>query len=277
MAVLSAAGLILIAQLTRWQVVQHGTFVDLAKRQNEREIVLKPTRGNIYDANHHLLAVDTIQYEVSASPQLISNPRETSDRVYRLLNIPRETLLDSFEGEALWVPLSRNASREVGETLLGWEITGISASPRSKRAYPENALGAHLLGFVNDNSQGYYGVEGYYDNLLQGLAGRQRGEHGPFGDIIPLGDFEITLPTEGADLYLTLDRSIQQMAEEELAAAVEEYGAEGGSVIIYNPKTGALMASANLPNYDPNNFAESDIENFLDPLKPSTPRSWGCG
>jgi len=266
MAILSAVGLLLIAQLVRWQIIEHNTFVKLARQQNRKEFVLKPRRGNIYDHYHHLLAVDTIQYEISASPQLISDPQKTADRLYRLLNIPRDTLLEGLSSDKAWVPITRTASREVGETLIKWDITGLTVTPRSKRAYPEQAMGSHLVGFVNDNNNGFYGIEGYYDSLLKGLAGRQTGEHGPFGDIIPLGDFEITPPTEGADLYLTIDRSIQHMVEEELFQAIERYGAESGSVIVLNPQTGAILASTSLPTYDPNNFAQSDTAYFSDPL-----------
>ena len=266
MAILSAAGLILVAQLVRWQVIEHQTFVKLANQQHQKEFVLKPTRGNIYDRNHHLLAVDTVQYEVSASPQLISDPQQTADRLYRLLNISRETLLAGLSGDRPWVPITRTASREVGETLLKWDITGLLVAPRSKRAYPERSLASHVLGFVNDNSNGFYGLEGYYDAILQGSAGRQAGEHGPFGDIIPLGDFEITLPTEGADLYLTIDRHFQQMVETELAQAIATYGAESGSVIVLDPQTGSILALASLPNYDPNAFAQTEASYFPDPV-----------
>lgn len=266
MAILSAVGLILVAQLMRWQIIEHKSFVKLAEKQNQKEFILKPARGNIYDRNQHLLAVDTVQYEVSASPQLISDPQQTAGRLYRLLNIPRKTLLAGLSSDQPWVPITRAAPREVGETLLKWDITGLLVSSRSKRAYPEQNLASHVLGFVNDNSDGFYGVEGYYNALLQGSVGRQAGEHGPFGDIIPLGDFEITLPTEGADLYLTIDRNIQHMIEEELAQAITRYGAEGGSVVVTNPRTGAVLASASLPSYDPNAFAQTEANYFLDPI-----------
>ena len=266
MAVLSAAGLVLAAQLIRWQIMEHGYFVELAAQQNQKEIVLNARRGNIYDHHHHLLAGNTVQYEVDASPQLIADPQETADRLYRLLNIPRDTLLEQLTSDRPWVPLTRDAPQAVGKTLLEWNITGLIVTPRTKRAYPESTLASHLMGFVNDNNNGFYGVEGYYDTLLQGLAGKQRGEHGPFGDIIPLGDFEITPPTEGADLYLTVSRSIQEAVEEETALIIDKYGAESGSVIVINPKTGALIATVSLPDYNPNHFADTEAELFPDPM-----------
>jgi len=196
-------------------------------------------------------------------PKIISDPYETTDRLYRLLNIPRETLLEGLTSDALWVPLTRSASREAGETLREWDITGIEVIPRSRRAYPEASLAAHMMGFVNDNNNGFYGLEGYYDSVLRGAAGKQKGEHGPFGDLIPLGDFDITPPQEGADLYLTLNRAIQQAVEDELYQAVQLYGAESGTVVALDPKTGALLAAATWPAYNPNDFAETDAAYFL--------------
>ncbi|HHJ06019.1 MAG TPA: penicillin-binding protein 2, partial [Anaerolineae bacterium] len=263
MAVLSAAGLLLVAQLARWQIFQHDEFVALAKEQNQREIELKASRGRIFDSNNHLLAANDFVYEVSASPQIINDPYETTDRLYRLLNIPRETLLDGLLSNALWIPLTRSAPRDAGETLREWDITGIEVNPRSRRAYPEGTLAAQLIGFVNDNNDGYYGLEGYYDKVLRGASGKQEGEHGPFGDLIPLGEFDIVPPKEGADLHLTVNRAIQQAMEDELYQAVQRYGAESGVVVVLNPKTGALLASANWPAYNPNDFAQTDAAYYI--------------
>lgn len=275
MAVLCVAGLVLVFRLAQWQIFGHTMFLDKALEQNEKEVEIKPTRGNIYDSAAHLLAGDTVQYEVSASPNLISDPQKTTERLYRLLNIPRETLLEALSSGKVWVPLSRDASYEVGKTLLEWDITGISVTPRSKRAYPEGQLAAHLLGFVNDNHNGFYGIEGYYDEYLTGEPGKQKGEHGPFGDLIPMADFQLIPAIRGADIYLTINRAVQQVIEEELATAVTRYGAESGTIAVLNPKTGALLGSANWPTYDPNTFSNTDPALFVDPLvsKPYEPGS----
>ncbi|MEM7031070.1 MAG: penicillin-binding protein 2 [Chloroflexota bacterium] len=266
MAVLSAAGLVLVAQLIRWQVVEHQTFVVLAEKQNQKEIIIPARRGNIYDRNQHLLAGNTIQYEVAVSPQIINDREHTADRLYRLLNIPRQDLLEILSDEGVWVPLTRNVPREIGETLIEWDITGLILNAQSKRAYPETLLASHLIGFVNDNNNGFYGIEGYYDSWLRGSSGLQAGEHGPFGDIIPLGAFEVTPASPGADLYLTINRNIQQTVAEELEFAINRYGAESGTIVVLEPKTGVILASVSLPNYDPNRFADSDITHFSDPV-----------
>lgn len=275
MALLCLAGLVLVFRLAQWQIFGHNVFLEKANIQNKQEIELEPARGNIYDCANHLLAGDTVQYEISASPNLISDPQKTTDRLYRLLNVPRETLLEELSSDKVWVRLNPEVSYEVGNTLLEWDITGISVTPHPKRAYPEGSLAAHLLGFVNNTRKGFYGIEGYYNEYLTGAPGKQAGEHGPFGDLIPMADFQLIPAVQGADIYLTVNRAVQQVIEEELATAITRYGAESGSIAVLNPKTGALLGSANWPTYDPNNFSTTEQALFIDPLvsKPYEPGS----
>lgn len=266
MAVMSAAGLVLVGQLIRWQVLEHHRFAQLAEAEHQNELVIPPHRGEIHDRNGHILAADVIQYDISASPKIISDPYATADRLYRLLNVPREDLLKSLTGDSPWVPLAKGASQAVGETIIEWDIVGLKVEPRAKRVYPEGDSAAHLLGFVNSNGNGFYGVEGFYDDMLRGTAGLQTGERSPFGEIIPLGVSHYVPPVSGANLYLTVDRSIQHLIERELKSAVKQYGAQGGSVVVLEPKTGAILGMASYPTYDPNNYGASDENLYFDPV-----------
>src|SRR5215210_5269655 len=116
MAVMSAAGLVLIGQLIRWQVVEHHRFAALAEAEHQDELVIPPHRGEIRDREGHLLAADVIQYDISASPKIISDPYATADRLYRLLGVPRDELLKNLTSDSTWVPLAKGASQAVGET-----------------------------------------------------------------------------------------------------------------------------------------------------------------
>jgi cell division protein FtsI/penicillin-binding protein 2 len=266
MAMMSAAGLVLVGQLIRWQVVEHHRFALLAEAEHQNELVIPPHRGEIRDRAGHILAADMIQYDISASPKIISDPYAMADRLFRLLNVPRDELLKSLTSDSPWVPLARNAPQAVGETIIDWDIVGLKAEPRAKRVYPEGEMGAHLLGFVNSNGNGFYGVEGFYDDMLRGTAGLQTGERSPFGEIIPLGASHYVPPVSGANLYLTVDRSVQHMIETELKTAVTKYGAQGGSVVILQPKTGAILGLASYPAYDPNHYNSSDESLYFDPV-----------
>jgi cell division protein FtsI/penicillin-binding protein 2 len=125
MAIMCAAGLVLVGQLVRWQVLEHHHFAGLAEAEHQDELVIPPHRGEIRDRNGHLLAADIVQYDISASPKIISNPQGTADRLYRLLDIPRDELLAALTSDKVWVPLTYGASQSVGETLSEWDIVGI--------------------------------------------------------------------------------------------------------------------------------------------------------
>jgi cell division protein FtsI/penicillin-binding protein 2 len=265
MAVLSAGTMVLIWQLIRWQVIEHHTFLAMAEEEHQAEVTIRPRRGAIYDRNGFLLAADTFQYEVAASPAIISDPYATADRLFPLLRVSRDDVLSALTSDALWVPLSRGVSQQAGETIREWDITGIEVTPRNKRVYPEGTLAAHLLGFVNDNNDGFYGIEGYYDTMLHGTPGLRQGERDPFGSSIPIGPGQYVPPRRGSNLVLTIDRTAQYIVERELAEAITRYQAESGTVVVLDPQTGSIIAMASWPTFDPNHFAGTDQTLFSNP------------
>jgi len=265
MAILSAGALILVGQLVRWQVLEHETFLALAEEEHQAEATIRPHRGAIYDRNGFLMAADTFQYAVSASPPMITDPYATADRLFPLLGMGRDETLTALTSDAAWVPLTRGVSPSLGETILQWDITGIQVESHSKRVYPGGAIGAHLLGFVNDNDNGFYGIEGYYDSMLHGAPGLRQGERDPFGSSIPIGPARYIPPRDGKSLVLTIDRTAQYIVERELVDAIARYQAESGTIVVIDPKTGAVLAMASWPTYDPNRFAETDQILFPNP------------
>jgi cell division protein FtsI/penicillin-binding protein 2 len=265
MAIFSAGGLILIGQLFRWQVLEHRTFLALAEEEHQEHITLRPRRGAIYDRNGFLLAADTYEYTISASPPMISDPYAAADRLFPVLGMSREETLAALTSDAVWVPLARGVPQPSGETIIRWDITGIQVETYAQRVYPGGTLAAHLLGFVNDNDHGFYGVEGYYNPMLHGASGLRQGERDPFGSSIPIGPGQYVPPRAGKGLVLTIDRSAQYVVERELADAIAHYQAESGTVIVLEPKTGAILAMASWPTYDPNRFAQADSTLFPDP------------
>jgi len=260
-----AAALVLIGQLVRWQVIEHHRFVAWAEAEHQDELIIPSRRGEIRDRNGYLLASDLVEYDISASPELISDPQDVADRLHKLLNLPRDETLQNLTGDKLWVPIATGVSQPVAETIFGWDILGLQIEPQTKRVYPEGELGSHLIGFVNTNGDGFYGVEGYYNNMLKGKPGLQAGERSPFGDLIPLGASHFIPPLSGATLYLTIDRSIQYLIQRELEQAIKQYEAQGGSVVVLNPRTGAILGMASYPTYDPNRYSTSDDRFFTDP------------
>lgn len=150
------------------------------------------------------------------------------------------------------------------------KLEGIVLEEQETRTYPEGSLAAHAIGYVGFNDAkkiGRYGVEGFSDSILRGDFGFLSGERDTGGRIIGVAENEFRAAEDGSDVVLTLDRVVQTFAEQELKAGVERYRAERGSVLVMNPKTGAILAMATYPTFDPNAyFAVRDARVQTNPI-----------
>jgi len=179
-----------------------------------------------------------------------------------LLRVPAahiEQLLNSQDEngqDRKWVQVASPVSKEVGEQIADLELVGITARPLWVREYPEGALAAHALGFCTVEMVGFYGVEGFHDGRLQPERVEWVGPLDSANEQIPWATVPVVLPQPGTDLVLTLDRTVQALVEEELARSVQEYQAEGGTIIVMDPRTFEILALASLPNYDPGRYVE---------------------
>ncbi|MFH1233709.1 MAG: penicillin-binding protein 2 [Patescibacteria group bacterium] len=145
-------------------------------------------------------------------------------------------------------------------------IDGIGFVMKPYRFYPEGNVGANLLGFVsyiNNEQRGSYGLEGFFDQELYGKTGSLKAERDANGKVVIIDDKEYISPQDGSDIILTIDRSIQFAVCEKLNKAVLKHGADGGSVIVIDPKKGAILAMCSSPDFNPNNYQEEkDIKIF---------------
>jgi len=273
-AVMVGFGLVLTWQLVRWQVVERDRFVHMVEDRPTGDEQRSLRRGRILDRRGHPLALDTIEYQITATPRWINRPEEISavaSRLSVLLDLPLEEVTAKLSSDAPWVLLRHRVPREVGEELREWDILGVQVTPRPRRGYPEGTLAAHLLGFVTEDRQGFYGVEGYYDRLLAfperlGEKDEITGTMTSFttAGALPFDPAQIAAESS-PDLVLTVDRMIQYVAEEELAAAISQHQASGGTVIVMDPRSGAILAMASRMVYDPERYDESPPEHWSDP------------
>ena len=159
--------------------------------------------------------------------------------------------------------------KSVNEETKELKINGIAFKMKTHRFYPEGNIGSHILGFVGfsgDKQQGKYGLEGFFDQELYGKFGSIKTGRSAGGDLIIINDRQYTKPQNGSDLILTIDRSIQWMACQKLNAAALRHGADSGSIIIMEPKSGAIIAMCSWPDYDPNNYQDvGDIKVYNNP------------
>jgi len=272
-AVLVGFALLILGQLVRWQIVERNTLIKGLQTRKGYSEEIPSQRGLILDRNQYLLAMNNYDYAIEAAPCMIPED-ETAEIALKLgsiLNRPHEEIFDKLEGDGLYAQVERRVPRKVGKAIIELEIPGIFVVPLAVRVYPEHELAAHTLGFVagdvDQGTKGYYGVEGFYDKVLKGKSGLRGGRWDPWEEPVSFADLRAqgwTLPQEGRTLILTIDRTIQYLIERELRDAVERYGAEGGCIVVIDPQTGALLASASYPTYDPNRFAGTDEDLFVD-------------
>lgn len=271
---LTFAFTVVMGRLVYYQVFLHEDLAVMAMEQRTWEKELPSQRGYITDVNGHILALDVIEWEISVSPPLVLEPAELADRLSELLGLPREELFQALTSEEPWIQLAKGVDYEIGEEIARLEASGVTCTPRPRRYYPEGGLVAHLLGIVNTTGDGFYGVEGYYNQLLKGNWGLKTIEQSPLGEPLPRPPLGETPSQAGTSLVLTLDRNIQYIAEQELRRALEEFGAQSGTVVILSPQTGALLAAVSLPDYDPNDFVHAEPDLLSDP---SVSKMWEPG
>ncbi|MDQ7027521.1 MAG: penicillin-binding transpeptidase domain-containing protein, partial [Anaerolineae bacterium] len=260
LVVISIALLFSLARFQQYPASIQREF-EIREQSNISSVRRLPAlRGVIYDRDGVPLAFNVLQYEVGVSPNLIAGS-ETARRIAQELAV---TLgLDEFEilqsisdPTQSWQQIARPVSAEVGQEIADMDFLPVVINPLSRRSYPQGTLAAPLIGFViDDNSRGAMGVESSYNDQLAGRPIDQTVSNIPFD--IPT-NFD-TSNQRGMDVVLTIDRDVQYWVELELQRAIEEQGATGGSIIVMDPRNGEILAMANYPTFDPNNF--SDVEN----------------
>ena len=233
-------------------VVQAPDLQERADQQRQQVVKLAPQRGSIYDRNGDPLAVSLTAPSLYADPALIRNPAEVAERLAPLLETPQGRLQRMLTGNRRFVWLQRKLDPEIAEQIRGLRIAGLNFVGERKRYYPQAGLAAHVLGFTGLDPRGLEGIELEYDLQLQGEPGRLVTQRDARGRRLASADQLVQGGAPGYNLHLTLDRSLQYLAEKELARAVRKSGAIGGTVVILEPASGRVLAMASQPDYNPN-------------------------
>jgi cell division protein FtsI/penicillin-binding protein 2 len=274
MALLGVALLIVTAQLLRWQVFDRAMPLAYAQHGGSKWIQksLKPQRGLIYDYDGVLLACNLTTYSVGASPNAMPDEiyrRKFAEKMAPLLGQEPAAIMEKIaDANRVYVRLADHVSQETAREIARLNYLIVTLEERTRRVYPHGSLAAHLLGFVTSDLAGYrgsYGVEGFYESVLRGKPGIGVAEPDPWGEPIPVAMAHYTPPEDGKNIYLSIRQAAQHLVERELAQALQDSGAESGTVVVLQPRTGAIIAMASLPAYDPNQYAGEAYETFIDP------------
>lgn len=170
----------------------------------------------------------------------------------------------ALDSGAEWLWLQRWLPEETAAAIAALKMPGLGFRNEPKRLYPNDSIGAAVLGFVNDDGNGVYGVEGYYDEILRGVDGRLVVERDHANRDLAVGLREAVAPRNGTDLTLTIDLVAQTAAERELAAAMNKEHATSGSILVIDPSDGSVRAIASAPTYDPSAVRLADPESLRD-------------
>ncbi len=227
---------------------------------------LQPIRGRIVDRNEAVLAVTGYQYRISAAPNVIEDKLEVASilssilvtRTYNLLSMLDPPPLEDGS-PVLYTVVSPRVSAEVAELIVDAELPGIAIEPVAYRLYPQGDLFSHVMGWVDIDMNGSSGLEGYYHQELEGEPVTVR-QH-PF----LFGQWDAPRPHHGATLVLTVDRTLQHVAEQVLADALERYSAASGSIIVMDTRTFGILAMASAPDFDPNKFYQAAPNHMVNP------------
>lgn len=257
---------VIIGQLVRYQVLQHTALRELSDRQVTREEPVVPARGYITDVKGSILAMDMFQWNVSADLPFVVNTESTAEQIAHLLGLSKQEVLAALNVTSTsWIPLQTQVPQEAGERIRDLGLDGIQCIPSPVRVYPQSALTAYLVGFVNSTRAGFYGIEGYYNEKLKPIEGSTIYEEDAVGEPLPAAPRLEDPGHRGTSLILTIDLNIQYIAQEELERAIQEYGAESGTVIIMEPSSGSILAMVSLPGYDPSSYATTEPLAVFDP------------
>lgn len=272
-------GVIMVVRLFWIMVINHNEYVVKAADMQGMATKVSPTRGLIYwqDVPHERtfpVALNKDTYTVFADTRQFETQTERTETAEALFRVVggEETVKEEFKKVLQkendpYEPLIPAVDEAVAQNIRDAKIPGIGLERHPERFYPEKELVSQTIGFVGKNDQGEpvgrYGIEGYFNAELSGSGGFLEGVRSASGRLIPLAGRSFTPVQDGADVVLTIDRTLQYRACERLRQAAEEYKAKSASLLMMNPSTGAILALCNTPSFDANAYNKvTDISLF---------------
>lgn len=250
-------------RLVSLQVIEGPAYAEQAAAQRSREELIPARRGAIFDRSGEPLAISVDLQTLWTDPSQVEDPAAAALKLAPILQRePAEleaALIGSVPGDQFEY-IARRLEPKVARKIERLKLPGLYFLDEPERLYPGNNLASHLLGFVDTDGNGISGIEKQFEGVLRGEAGEVVFEQDASGQTLWQAGFNQTRAEPGRALFLTLDKELQYFTQQSLADAAEQYGAESGSAIVMRPRTGEILAMANVPDYDPNEPGDSDQE-----------------
>lgn len=256
---------IIVVQLFIIQVIQHKKYKQAAFDEQVAKFILPATRGEIYarDGSEVVpLVMNQPVYLAFVDPQEAGDEKDKDILQDTMREIAGGNILDDYEKhlddkKLRYVVAARNLSYAQAELIKKKNLPGVGLTETQQRVYPEGALAAQVLGFVNNEGKGQYGVEEALNKRLKGVDGRLQTVTDVRRIPLTISKEDISQPAEnGQNIVLSIDRSVQSYAEQALKKGLDNVQATNGSVVVMNPNNGQVVAMANYPSYNPAEFSK---------------------
>ena len=247
-------GAAIVSRLIVIQIIKADYYKAMAQGQQGDFQVLKGERGNVFFSKGQVLATNVKKDYLFVSPKKIREKEKTAKILSHILNLNENFVLEKIKKNNLFEKIKSNLTEKEKKAVKERKLAGVYFGEETERNYPQKKIASHLIGFLSKDGKGQYGIEGYYDNILQGKEG-----------VLKDGVFPDLKFSKGADIFLTIDYNIQFMAEKLLERAKKDFDIEGGQIIVIDPNSGKILALADFPGFDPNNYSEiNDFKKFQD-------------
>lgn len=259
-----------IAQIVRPKTVdelelefRNEIIAKLSQQQRPQVLIVENAEKSLRSQVEALgiSGVEVVEKSIYAYPPQIRDPRDASIKLAPILDVSPQRMETILAGNNRYTILASKISPKVSDQIREMmeedplAYRGIGFEDKDYRYYPESQLASQIVGFLNSENEGVYGIEEYFDDLLKGEVGVFKTKLDAFGKQITVGNDTIIKPAEdGSNIYLTIERSIQMEAERIIKNTVENTGADSGELLVMNPYTGELLAMAQYPIYNPNEF-----------------------
>lgn len=257
---------VFIVRLFYMQIIQHAYYVAQADNEQLKQLVIPAERGKIYAMDQETpvsLVLNETVYTVFADPKIVDNSSQVINTIEQIAGgNARPDLARLFaDKNSRYQVLATKVTRKQAEMIKQKSLKGVGFQAETQRVYPEGQLAAQVLGFVDNQGKGEYGVEGALNSQLAGTDGMLQSVTDVSNVPLTIGNKNIDKPAKNGDnIVLTIDRNIQAYTEKALADGLKRSGATNGSVLVMDPESGKVLAMANLPTYNPGDL--STIKNL---------------
>ena len=262
------------AKAVHLQVYRSPWLAQKASSQYEKSLKSVGKRGSVYDRNLREMAVTIDVTSIAARPARIKQPKRSAKALAKILKADRRKIYRKLKARSPFVWIKRQANPKETAAVRDLALAGIEFVPERNRFYPNKTLASQALGFTGLDGYGLEGIEFSYDRYLRGTNSNQMVYKDALGNVFNEQQAAAGL-NYGNNIILTIDRAIQYIAESALEETVKEYAARSGIAIVMEPTTGAILAMAHVPLFNPNAYTEFNKELWrnraiTDPFEPGS-------